>query len=100
MEFGVRFGSARGNTVTIEAADRILLTGAGFTHTFGTPLASEMWREVFNHRSVQEARRLRELMLHKESYFDFEWVYQIVMNNDYSNEEKDAIEEAVMQAVS
>jgi len=71
---------------------RILLTGAGFTHNFGTPSAEEMWSHIFNHPEVQRHTRIRNLLLKD---FDFESVYGHVTYGDYPEPEKVAIEHAV-----
>jgi hypothetical protein len=73
---------------------RILLTGAGFTHDFGAPLAKEMWERLFNHPRVQGDATLRDLLLES---FDFEDVYQEVMGW-HDQPAKDAISEAVGHA--
>ena len=44
-------------------AKTILLTGAGFTKTFGGFLGSEMWAAIFNQPEVGEDNKLREYML-------------------------------------
>ncbi|MCK4585135.1 SIR2 family protein [candidate division WOR-3 bacterium] len=79
----------------LEVAERILLTGAGFTHNFGTPLAKGMWAEIFNHKEVQSHSRLRNLMLNN---FDYESVYYSVMEGEFSPQEKDAINRAIIDA--
>lgn len=56
----------------------ILLTGAGFTHNFGTPLASGMWAAIFNHPKVQKQKNVREKMLND---FDYESIYYKIVNN-------------------
>jgi len=73
-------------------AKYILITGAGFTHNFGTPLAREMWAEIFNHKKVQEEPKIRAIMLNN---FDYESVYYSIMEGDYIQQEKDAINLAV-----
>jgi len=78
-------------------ATRILFTGAGFTHNFGTPLAKEMSDGLLSHRKVQSHSLLMELL---RRTFDFEDVYQEVMDEDYDQGAKDAISEAIRQAYS
>lgn len=74
---------------------RILLTGAGFTHNFGTPLASGMWAEIFNNSRIQAVPKVRELMLQD---YDYESVYATIMEGKYNSEEKNVIKEAVETA--
>lgn len=73
----------------------VLLTGAGFSHNFGAPLASELWATILNHKAVQGARRVRDAVL---SDFDFESVYHGIMSGDYSPEEKAAVARGVEDA--
>lgn len=74
----------------------ILLTGAGFTHNFGAPLAEGMWSLIFNHPSVSSEKRVQLLLRNK---FDFEDVYQeVVKSGNYSKEEISVISDAVMSA--
>ncbi|MCG8553767.1 MAG: SIR2 family protein [Proteobacteria bacterium] len=60
-------------------ADRILLTGAGFTHNFGAPLAAELWSLVFNHPAGQGAKRVREELLQDQN---FERAYNTVVTEE------------------
>jgi hypothetical protein len=73
----------------------VLLTGAGFSHNFGAPLASELWASIMNHGAVQNARRLRDVVL---SDFDFESVYHRIMTGDYSLKEKSAMARSMEDA--
>lgn len=77
------------------ATEKILITGAGFTHNFGAPLAKEMWAEIFNHEKVQGEPKIRELMLND---FDYESIYYSIIEGDYEHREKDAINIAVSDA--
>jgi hypothetical protein len=70
----------------------ILFTGAGFTHNFGAPLARNMWCWIFNHPKVQQEHEIKELMLRE---YDYESVYDTVINSDYNVQEKEAISIAV-----
>ncbi len=79
----------------IDYSEKILLTGAGFTHNFGGPLATEMWAWIFNSKFIQSERSLRELMLKD---FDFESVYYKVMEGKYKADQKKAMQEAVLTA--
>ena len=77
-------------------SERVLLTGAGFTHNFGGPLARDMWAEIFNNRPLQESQRLRELLLNQ---FDFESVYFDVMTKPgWDEREKEVLAGAVSAA--
>lgn len=73
----------------------VLLTGAGFTHNFGAPLANELWASIMNHGAIQNSRRVRNAVL---SDFDFESVYQQIMVGDYNLEEKAAMDRGVEDA--
>ena len=79
--------------INFQVHDKILLTGAGFTHNFGAPLARDVWASIFTNRHVQSRPRVRELLLNN---FDFESVYQeITDGNDYERADKDAMKVAV-----
>jgi len=73
----------------------ILLTGAGFTHNFGTPLAKEMWALIFNSKKIQTSVKLRSLLLED---FDYESVYYSVINGNYLEEDKKILTEAIIMA--
>ena len=47
-------------------ANRILLTGAGFTHNFGAPLASEVSNLIFN--SISNNTQLLDLLRNQWHY--------------------------------
>ncbi len=74
------------------ANPRFLLTGAGFTHNFGTPLAGELWAVILNHPKVHEYPRIKQALL---SDFDFESVYHSVVNGGYTPNEIKALTDAV-----
>lgn len=86
-------------------AKTILLTGAGFTHNFGGPLADGMWAIVFNHSKVQKQTRVKNLMLQD---FDYESIYHKILkaesieeffsDEDTSADDKNAIRTAVFEA--
>lgn len=78
--------------MNISCSQHILLTGAGFTHNFGAPLANHLWAIIFNHRKVQNSEKVRSVLLGNS---DFETVYHIITEGQYSEEEKQAIESAV-----
>lgn len=74
----------------------ILLTGAGFTHNFGAPLASGMWSLIFNHPSVRSVNKIKKLLRRN---FDYESVYhEVTSGKRYDNEERSAINSAVLEA--
>jgi len=74
----------------------IFLTGAGFTHNFGTPLAKDLWNLILNNPILQPYPRLREILLQE---FDFESVYHTVVHGgNYSLSEKRAMHDAVHSA--
>jgi hypothetical protein len=95
------------DSVEIQSGERVLLTGAGFTHNFGTPLASGMWAEIFSHSRVQEQPNVRALLWYLGK-FDFEWAYNTVLIDVYdpryqpigpfTREDKAAITQAVADA--
>lgn len=75
-------------------ANRILLTGAGFTHNFNAPLASEVSNLIFN--SISNNIQLLDLL---RTNFDYEDVYQTVMNStDYDQVTKDTLTNAIKDA--
>lgn len=75
-------------------ANRILLTGAGFTHNFGTPLASGVSNLIFN--SISDNTQLIDLL---RNNFDYEDVYQNVMqSNDYDIDTKNTLTHALRAA--
>jgi hypothetical protein len=79
----------------IKSCQKLLLLGAGFTYNFGGPLATEMWAWIFNSKFIQTQQKLRDLMIHD---FDFESAYYEVMEGNYSEEEKEAMSDAVSSA--
>jgi hypothetical protein len=76
----------------MQSTNRFLLTGAGFTHNFGGPLASELWAMIMNHPRIQQTPTLRQLLLQN---FDFEDVYNSVMEGLYPVDVKESLERAV-----
>lgn len=71
---------------------KILLTGAGFTHNFGGPLASEVSCLIFNAVSSKE---LRDIL---RENFDYESIYQkVIQSQDYSIEVKHELSLAVSE---
>jgi len=68
---------------------KILLTGAGFSHNFGAPLANEVWVYIFNHPEIREHKKIKKTL---RKHFDFEYVYELIKNdNKFSPEAKQAI---------
>ena len=85
-------------SMTIDNINKhVLLNGAGLSHNFGAPLAKEMWSLIFNSNQVQMFDRLRDLLL---TDFDYESIYYTVINGNYSDEEKKALTNAVVNAYS
>jgi hypothetical protein len=75
---------------------RVLLTGAGFTHNFGAPLASGISSILLAHPAIRESTRVRTALLNDPHFED---IYHEVMTEDaYRPEEKDAIAAAVRSA--
>lgn len=72
------------------------MTGAGFTHNFGGFLADTMWVEIHNHLQRFNKSRLIQTIKHQ---FDYEELYQqIVKGASYSDDEKTAFVESVLEA--
>jgi len=78
--------------MAIGCENRILLTGAGFTSNFGTPLSNQMWAWIFNYPLVQRDRAVRSQMM---TDFDFENIYYKIMEGGFSAIEQATINEAV-----
>lgn len=74
----------------------ILLTGAGFTHNFGTPLADEMWSAIFNDEQIQAEHKIKSLL--KSNCCDYEKIYDIIMNGSYTEKERGAFDNALYSA--
>lgn len=87
----------KNDNMNIQSSKHVLLTGAGFTKNFGTPLASEMWAHIFNHKKIQAQPKIKKLMLDD---FDYESIYDIIMMEDspYTPDESKAINDAVWSA--
>jgi hypothetical protein len=82
--------------LTINIHNISLLTGAGFTYNFGTPLASGVWAEIFNQPDLLNNQELRDRML---ANFDFEAVYQEVISSaDLGDDTKDLMTSCVREA--
>ena len=66
----------------------VLLTGAGFTKTFGGYLASEMWATILNQQEIQDSPELLKGMRDLEN-LDYEMFYEDVQSNGTQQEKKD-----------
>jgi hypothetical protein len=73
----------------------VLLTGAGFSHNFGAPLASELWAMILNAHDATRAPKSRQLLLQN---FDFEDVYDRVAHEDDFSQERQAFQAAFERA--
>ncbi len=81
-----------------KSAETVILTGAGFTKTFGGYLGDEMWSAIFNQPEIQRDAKIRECMLEAES-LNYEAVYEELMNSGkYSSEQKAALTSALRRA--
>jgi hypothetical protein len=79
--------------MSINPSKNVLLLGAGFSHNFGIPLASDIWNEIFT-RKTGQTDRIRKVMLENQDC-DFEQVYSEIVNGDYTEEEKECIHNAI-----
>jgi len=77
----------------IKPSSKVLLLGAGFSHNFGAPLATEVWDKIFNLKSGN-TQRLRKDMLNDQNC-NFEDFYFKVITGDYTDEEKHIIQDAI-----
>jgi len=75
-------------------ANKILLTGAGYTKNFGGFLGHEMSSRIFNRPQVQHHQRLANLL---REDIDYESIYYKVLGGGYNNEEKATITAAVFE---
>ena len=67
----------------------VLLTGAGFTKSFGGYLASEMWATILNQPEVQDSPELLKGMRDLEN-LDYEMFYEDVQSNGTQQEKKES----------
>ena len=88
----LRFKKMKDNNLNFQSSEHILLTGAGFTKNFGTPLAIEMWATIFNHKIIQAQPRIKELMMDN---FDYESIYTSIIKGSYTEDEKKTIKYVV-----
>ena len=81
-------------TPTEDASKNMLLTGAGFTHNIGTPLAEGMWERIHNHSRIQQTESIKRLM---SSDFDYEHVYHSVHSEEdkFSDDDRAAMDGAL-----
>jgi len=78
-----------------EPSEVVLLTGAGFTKTFGGYLGSEMWAAILNQPEIRDDNDLRGEMLNNAT-LNFEEVYHIVQHSQtYTPAQKKALTSAV-----
>jgi hypothetical protein len=83
----------------MQFAVNILLTGAGFTKTFGGFLGSEMWAAIFNQPEVRADKTLRERML--EGNLNYEAIYEHVItspDSEFNTSQKSSFSKAVRKA--
>jgi hypothetical protein len=66
----------------------VLLTGAGFTKTFGGYLASEMWATILNQPEVQNSPELLKGMRDLEN-LDYEKFYEDIQASGTEQQRKD-----------
>jgi hypothetical protein len=79
-----------------DTCDKILLTGAGFSATWGLPLAQGMWALIFNHPQIHAFQNVKGKLLNS---FDFEEVYHACMKSgSFAPDEQAAIQDAVEDA--
>ena len=82
-----------------KTAEVLLLTGAGFTKSFGGYLSSEMWAAIFNQPEIKKYPGLRKALL-SDPNLDYESVYDKVLSQSetaprYTDDEKHAFSRAV-----
>jgi len=76
--------------------NRLLLTGAGLSANFGAPIASGMSDLIFNNPLIKGNEKLEKLL---SENFDYELIYQIVMDDSSFNiEEKKTFSKAIREA--
>lgn len=71
---------------------KILLTGAGFSHNFGLPLANDVWGMVFNNSKIQTSREIRNELL-KE--YNYEKLYSEILVEEKFSPERDCFLERI-----
>lgn len=74
--------------------NHVILTGAGFTHNFGTPLASRMGETVLNFIEDNEVKAI-----FRKQDFDYESAYQLILDGSkFTDEQKKSLSNAVKSA--
>ncbi|HHT9944042.1 TPA: SIR2 family protein, partial [Legionella pneumophila] len=76
--------------------NRVLLTGAGFTHNFGAPVANEMATHIFNLLKCPEEKKLKKII--REYAYDYESAYQAIISGGYSSKEQSIMKVALIEA--
>src|SRR5579863_9956164 len=66
----------------------VLLTGAGFTHNFGAPLAADVWALLFSHPEIRKHQPVHRLF---KDNLDFEEVYHAVLSGSYDDRQRAAV---------
>lgn len=75
-----------------------LLTGAGFTKSFGGYLGSEMWAAILNQSEVQNDQELRQALI-RHPNLDFEAVYNEIQSSEaYTATQKSSLTNAIRKA--
>ena len=71
---------------SLDVSEKVLLTGAGFTANFGTPLAKEMWSLIHNHiaakQNIQNKSHLMKTMNKFAGDYDYESAYCNIMKKN------------------
>ncbi len=73
----------------------VLLTGAGFTANFGTPLAADVHNLICNHQDVRSDMALKA---YAETEPDYEQLFNTVLNGSFDPAQKAAIQKAIYSA--
>ncbi len=77
----------------------VILTGAGFTHALGTPLAKEMRDKIYNSNYLENQQKIKKKFDAKDG--NYEKVYADVVlssQSKFSDEEKKSLEDAIVDA--
>lgn len=72
--------------------NKILLTGAGFSHNFKLPLARHVWAMIFNDPSIQKTSSIRTQMLQNH---DYESLYTKILAKQNSDNERQVFLEQI-----
>lgn len=78
----------------------VLLTGAGFTKNFGGYLREEMWTSIFNDQDLQSCEPLRNHLIESldSGDFDYERVYQSLLDDSSDEMVKDLFSQVLLEA--